>query len=275
MGQLPLFFKKQAEKPEEPKVIKVASWNVNSIRARKDQVNSWLKRESPDIVCLQETKVKDDSFPIQDFVSMGYNVVMHGEARSNGVAILSKFDIENIVRGFDGSPDNSARVISASILGIRFFSVYAPNAKSREDVSMIQKLDWYRQFTKYLQENHSPDKPILLCGDFNVVTQDFESFNPRHWLCSTMVNVGSRDSFSGLLNYGLVDIMRSIEPNSPLYTWWDHGDGLETNRGMRLDYFLPTKNLARCVLESKVDYATRKIIKPSDHAPIICKIKLT
>ena len=132
----------------KPSFIKVASWNVNSIKARREQINAWLKRESPDIVCFQETKVEDKNFPTQDFVSMGYNVAVHGESRYNGVAILSRFSIENIIKGFEGSPNNSTRVISACILGIRFFSVYAPNAKSKEDKSMIQKMRWYKQFTE-------------------------------------------------------------------------------------------------------------------------------
>ena len=275
MQQLSLFSLKQGEEaPEKPDLIKVASWNVNSIRARRKQIKDWLARESPDVVCLQETKVRDDHFPIQDFVSRGYNVALHGEAGYNGVAILSRFGLENVIKGFKGSPDKSARVISAQILGIRFFSVYAPNAKSNEDNSMIQKMNWYRRFTEYLQKNHSSYESIILCGDFNVVTQDFETFDPKHWLCATMVNTGSRDAFSTLLNYGFVDIMRSNRSDLPLYTWWDHGNGLETNRGMRLDYFLSTKNLSNDILESKIDYATRKIEKPSDHAPIICKIQL-
>ena len=274
MQQLPLFPSKQRKEHEKPSFIKVASWNINSIRVRREQINSWLNRESPDIVCFQETRVKDENFPTQDFVSMGYNVVVHGESRCNGVAILSRFSIEDVIRGFEGSPDNSARVISARILGIRFFSVYAPNAKSKEDGSLIQKMRWYRQFTEYLQKNHSSDEPLFLCGDFNVVAQDFETFDPKHWLCTTMVDIGSRGALSNLLNYGLVDIMRANKPGLPLYTWWDYGDGLETNRGMRLDYFLSTKNLAKYILEGKVDYVTRRVEKSSDHAPIICKIQL-
>lgn len=274
MQQLSLFPSKQEKELEKPSFIKVASWNVNSIRSRREQINAWLKRESPDIVCLQETKVKDENFPIQDFVSLGYNVAVHGEQKYNGVAILSRFSIEEIIKGFEGSPDNSARVISVRVLGIKFFSVYAPNAKFKEDYSMVQKMRWYKQFTEYLKKNHSRDEPLLLCGDFNVVAQDFETFNPKHWLCTTMVDIESRDAFSNLLRYGLSDIMRTGNPDLPLYTWWDYGNGLETNRGMRLDYFLSTKKLGENILESKVDYVTRKIEKSSDHAPIICKIQL-
>ena len=274
MQQLRLFPFKQKEEPPRPKRIKVASWNVNSIRARREQFKEWLKRESPDVVCIQETKVKDEDFPVQDFLSLGYNVVSYGEPGYNGVAILSKFRIEDVVRGFEDSPDTSARVISGRILGLKIYSVYAPNAKNLTGDSFKKKVEWYTQFIKHIKKNDSPDEQLLLCGDFNIVSQDYESFDPKHWLCSTVVDPTSRSIFSELLYFGLVDIMRIHTRASPLYTWWDYGQGLEIEKGMRLDYFLTSSALANKVITSKVDRYTRELEKPSDHAPIICELEL-
>lgn len=274
MKQLELFPQNSKNKTNEREFIKIASWNVNSIRARKEQVVDWLKRESPDIACIQETKVKDEEFPKQDFVSMGYNVEFYGEAKYNGVAILSKYRIEDVVRGFDGSPDVSARVISCSILGLRVYNIYAPNAKSLKDYSLTQKIRWYNSFIEHIKRNHRNSEPLILCGDFNVVSKDHETFDSKHWLCSTMVDNNSRSAFSNLLNLGFIDIMRSHYGKDSLYTWWDYGDGLMAERGMRLDYFLATPTLINRINNSRIDRLTREKQKSSDHAPIICELKL-
>src|SRR3989344_573186 len=161
MQQLDIFEHQTQEYQGRPNKIKLVSWNVNSIRARKEQVKDWLKRESPDIVCLQETKVRDEDFPTQDFIDLGYNIVVYGEPKYNGVAILSKFRIEDVVKGFKSSPDSSARVISGRILDLIVYNVYAPNAQSLQDRTLIQKVNWYKKFIEYIKKNHSCNESLL------------------------------------------------------------------------------------------------------------------
>ena len=274
MSQLNLFNNCIQEYENNYDRIKIASWNVNSIRARKEQVKEWLKRESPDIVCLQETKILDEYFPKQYFKDLGHNVITYGETRYNGVAILSKLEIDQVSRGFEGSSDSSARVISGRIFDMWIYNVYAPNAKSVMDKSLVKKIEWYQQFISYIKRSHNNHDQIIICGDFNVVSQDYEVFDSEHWLCSTMVDMKSRKCLSDLLDTGLVDIMRTHFPSNSLYTWRDHGDGLKVGRGMRLDYFLVSPKLVSKINSSKVDCLTREKEKSSDHAPIICEIQL-
>ncbi len=273
MNQMDLFDFEDDTPEESPDKIKVASWNVNSVRSRLNTLVKWIKSEQPDIICLQETKVTNHKFPGDELFAMGYEIAKYGQEKYNGVAILSKYRINDIKRGM-GNSDNQARVMSARILGLRVFSVYAPNAKRLDDHSYTYKLNWFDAFYNHLHTKYNPKEKILLCGDYNVIRENREVFDPSSWMCTTMLDRNSRSALEKLINWGLVDVMREENADDKLYTWWGHGDWLSNNQGIRLDYFFATKTVSPYVFDAQVDKEGRYMKKSSDHAPIICSIDL-
>lgn len=255
--------------------MKVVTWNVNSVRARIDRVYQWIKQHRPDVVCLQETKCADGAFPRREFELLGYRAVFHGQKTYNGVAILSPHAIEDTSRGFaDGGPgeDEQARLIAATVCGVRVISAYVPNGKRVGSAHFDYKLRWLERLRdEYLDARHSPDEPLLLCGDFNVAPTDEDVWSPTHWRDTILTDPGVRRAFERVRDFGLADTFRQHHPEAEgAFSWWDYRRGSFTkNLGVRIDFVLATAPMAARCVGASIDREERAGRKPSDHAPVL------
>jgi exodeoxyribonuclease-3 len=254
--------------------MKLVSWNINSVRARLGQLLEWLEREEPDVVCLQETKVTDNDFPRLEIESMGYTIEAHGQKSYNGVAILARGGLEETSRGFTGGDDTQKRVVSATASGIRIINLYVPNGKSVGTEHYTKKLEWLDRFMAFLDTEHKPDDPIVICGDLNIAPHDRDTYDPELWRGRILCSEPERERFRSLLNWGLVDALRLRTNDEGVYTWWDYRmSGFRRNRGLRIDHFLVTKPVADRLGEVVVDREARGGEKPSDHAPLVMTLR--
>ncbi len=248
--------------------MKIASWNINSLRKRQDRLFAWLEESKPDVVCLQETKCSDEQFPLLALQAAGYQAVYHGEKSYNGVAILSKAEPEEVILGLrDATEDAQTRLISATIEGVRIHSVYAPNGQAIGSPAYQYKLDWFARLRARLQqENHAR---VIVAGDFNVAPGDLDVHDPELWRGAIMCSDAERAALAGLTALGLRDTLRTLHPESRAYSWWDYRMlSFPKDRGLRIDLILATKNLLKTCVGAGVDRAMRKGKDPSDHAPI-------
>jgi exodeoxyribonuclease-3 len=271
--------------------MRVATWNVNSLKARMDRVLEWLERAQPDVLLMQETKLADDDAPVLPFRMRGYELVHHGEGRWNGVAIAARSapDPESIITNFgdgpvrnsaagattnfseeDFNPFDEARMVSAVIDGIRFVSLYGPNGRVVGSPFYAGKLAWYDRLLKWLRESCSPDAPLVLGGDMNVAPTDADVWDARAVHGGTHVSSAEREAFSDLLAWGLIDGYRSKRPEPNRFTWWDYRAGnFHKNLGMRIDHLLLTRPVAERLVWAEIDREARKGVPvPSDHAPL-------
>jgi len=253
--------------------MKIASWNVNSLRKRQDQLFAWLTSSDPDVVCLQETKCPDDQFPELALRSAGYHSVFHGEKSYNGVAILSKTEPSEVRASLcDEVEDPQARVISARIDGVRVYSVYAPNGQAVGSSAYEYKLKWYRRLRDCLKRDAARSGAadrIVVSGDFNVAPEDIDVHDPALWHGAIMCSDGERAAFQDLCSVGLVDTLRLHHNEPGLFTWWDYRMlAFPKNRGLRIDAVLASKPLADVCVDAGIDRDVRKGKEPSDHAPI-------
>jgi exodeoxyribonuclease-3 len=254
--------------------VKIATWNVNSLRAREDHVLDWVEHNKPDVLCLQETKCTDQEFPEDAFGDLNYDVTFFGQRSYNGVAIASRPEMFEIVKGFPGDPgDQERRMISAKIEGVRVVCVYAPNGQSLDSDRFPMKLEWYRRLKQWLGEVSSPDAPLVICGDFNVAPADLDVYDPaavkERILCSTK----ERNALSDLMSFGLTDAFRHTDPKTRKFTWWDYrSSSFERNLGLRIDHFLITKPIVDRLTRVKIDEGVRGMKNPSDHVPVILEV---
>lgn len=253
--------------------MKVATYNVNSIKARKELLLSWLEREPIDILCLQELKQKEDTFPFKEFEERGYRCEVFAQKTYNGVCICSKFSIEEVRKGFgDSYFDEQKRIISARIRGVWFINVYAPHGDVRGTDKFYYKLEFYDRLLAYLKENHSPNEPICMVGDFNVARDDRDVFDPELLRDTIGTMKEEREAFESIMNWGFIDAFRYLYPDEVQFTWWDYVGGMIwKNKGMRIDYILITEPLKDKLVDVYVDLWPRKrrTPKPSDHAPVV------
>jgi len=252
--------------------VLIATWNVNSLKARMPRVTEWLGDVGPDVLCLQETKLANDAFPALDFTAMGYDSVHHGEGRWNGVAILSKVGIEDVVTGFDDGrdPDPDARIVWATCGGVRVASVYVPNGRELEHDHYRYKLDWLGRLRTHLDLHHSPDEPLVVLGDWNIAPTDEDVWDIGAFDGSTHVSAPERDALAAVRGWGLVDTLRDRYPEPGIFSYWDYRNGdFHKRRGMRIDYLLSSPALAGCNSADLIDRNARKGTKPSDHAPVL------
>ncbi len=249
----------------------LATWNVNSLRARLERVLEWIKYAEPDILCLQETKMSDSVFPADVFRDAGYKSIHHGDGGWNGVAILSRVGLDDPEEGMGEDVDEmGCRVVSASCSGIRVVSVYVPNGREVGSRFYYEKLDWMENLKSYIAQHYSPTSSLLVCGDFNVAPDDIDVWDTQVFEGATHVSKPERESLNGLLSWGLFDCFRLRYPQSGLYSWWDYrGGAFHKHQGMRIDLILATKPvLSRCSF-SLMDRNARKGEKPSDHIPVM------
>ncbi len=251
--------------------VRLATWNVNSLKARLFRVEEWLAEVEPDVVCLQETKLADAAFPAMTFQSLGYESVHHGEGRWNGVAILSRVGLEDPLFGFgEGDDDPEARLVWATCGGIRIASAYVPNGRSLDHDHYQYKLAWLAKLRTLLDQQGTAADPIVVAGDFNIAPTDDDVYDPAKFTDATHTSPAERAALADLESWGLVDTFRKLQPEPKLFSWWDYRAGdFHNHRGMRIDLVLGTAPVAERATFATIDRQARKGEKPSDHAPVI------
>jgi len=256
--------------------VRLATWNVNSLKARLDRVEAWLAEVEPDVLCLQETKCTDDAFPALAIAGMGYEAVHHGQGRWNGVAILSRVGLADVVHGFadGGEPDAEARLITARCGSTVVVTAYAPNGRAVGHEQFDHKLAWFDRLVGHLDAVASPDDDLVVCGDLNIAPEDRDVWDVRAVHGSTHVTPQERARFEALLDWGLLDAFRLAYPDDDrLFTWWDYRAGrFHKHEGMRIDHVLVSRPLASRLSWSLVDRNARKGQGPSDHAPLLIEL---
>jgi exodeoxyribonuclease-3 len=267
--------------------MRIATWNVNSLRARLDKVRWWLDRARPDVLMMQETKLADADAPVAVFRDAGYELAHHGEGRWNGVAIASRCGVADVVTNFgqplqpartedegDDEPLSEARMIAARCGGVRVVSIYAPNGRVVASEFYEAKLVWYDRLARWFAEAASPDDALVLGGDFNVAPTDDDVWDPRACHGGTHVSAQEREAFARLGAWGLLDAYRRHRPQPGRYTWWDYRAGnFHKNFGMRIDHLLVTPPLAARTVWAEIDREARKGKPiPSDHAPLVIDV---
>jgi exodeoxyribonuclease III len=254
--------------------VKLATWNINSIRARTDRLVAWLAKEQPDILCLQETKVADDAFPGDAVTRSGYTHAIFGQRSYNGVAILSKHPISDVTRGFeDGIEDPDARVIAATIAGIRVVNTYVPNGQDLTSDKYPWKLSWYGRLRAFLDRTATPWSPLVLCGDMNVAPDDRDVWSPEAWKDQVHCSQPERDALANVLAFGLEDLFRAKNGDAKQYSWWDYrGVSFFKDQGLRIDHIFATAPVAQTCTAVSIDRTARKGQDASDHAPVIATL---
>ncbi|MBA2255371.1 MAG: exodeoxyribonuclease III [Chloroflexi bacterium] len=251
--------------------MRIASWNVNSLKVRQERVEGWIADAQPDVLAMQETKLADGAAPLMAFQMAGYELAHHGEGRWNGVAIASRVGLRDVSHGFEGTgPDaEGARFLAATCGDVRVVSVYAPNGRALRTETYEAKLDWYARLLAWLQVNADPRDDLVLTGDLNVAPADIDVYDPTLYVDSTHTSAPERAAFRALLDWGLVDIYRVHHPEPGRYTWWDYRAGnFHKGLGMRIDHLLVTASLAARAVDAQIDRSARKGSLPSDHAPL-------
>jgi exodeoxyribonuclease-3 len=256
-------------------LMRFATWNVNSVKARLPRLLEWLDGTKPDVLCLQETKVPADGFPSAEVGELGYQTAAFGQGRWNGVALLSRIGLDDVRHGFAGEPgypDPEARAIGALCGGIRFLSVYVPNGRTPDDPHYAYKLTWLAALRDALVADVAAG-PLVVAGDFNVAPTDDDVWDPQVFVGATHVTPPERDALAAIREVGLRDVVgRPLKGDRP-FTYWDYRAGMfHQNKGMRIDLVYATPEIAAKVTDAVVDREARKGKGPSDHAPIVVDV---
>jgi len=258
--------------------MKVATWNVNSVRARRERLLRWLAANQPDVLCLQEIKVTEADFPSMELKALGYHAAVFGQKTYNGVAILSRREPLEVERGFgDGLDDPQARLIAARIpdavgRDARVVSVYVPNGQEVGSDRWRYKLEWMRRLRAWLDRRVSPTDPLVVCGDFNVAPEPRDVYDPAAWEPTVLFHPEARAALRQVCAWGLADTLRLRHEETGLYSWWDYRMlGFPKNRGLRIDLILASEPLARRCVAASIDRQERKGQQPSDHAPVVAE----
>ena len=252
--------------------MRIATWNVNSLKVRMPRVEEWLSYAKPDVLCLQETKLADATFPHMAFGALGYESVHHGEGQWNGVAILSRVGIDRPSFGFADpvEADSETRLVTADCGGVVVSSVYVPNGRTVDSEHYKYKLGWLEKLRHHLDVVATDHDRVAVCGDFNIAPEDADVWTPEAFIGSTHVTVPEREALKDLESWGLVDAFRQRYPQDRLYSYWDYRAGdFHEHRGMRIDLILLSKALADRLTWALVDRNARKGKLPSDHAPVL------
>jgi exodeoxyribonuclease-3 len=255
--------------------VRIATWNVNSLTARLPRVEEWIGYAQPDVLCLQETKQADAAFPHGAFAALGYETAHHGDGRWNGVAIASRVGLDDISTGLGSAEDDAqgSRLVAADCGGVRVLSVYVPNGRSLDSEHFPAKLAWLRRLRSFLDETSTPDRPVAVCGDFNVAPEDRDVWDPSKFVGATHVSPPERQALADLESWGLVDVFRRLYDDGGLFSWWDYRAGsFHKHQGMRIDLILVTEVLARAATYGLIDRNARKGQKPSDHTPVLVDV---
>ena len=254
--------------------MRIATWNVNSIKQRVESTVAWLRERQPDIVCRQEIKCVDDAFPREPFEALGYNVTVHGQKAFNGVAILSKLPFDDVVPGLSGN-DNDPQsrflevVVSTKNGVLRVANLYLPNGNPPETEKYTYKIKWMNRLLAYALERLAWEEPLIIAGDFNVIPTAADVHNAAAWQGDALFLPQTREKFRALVNLGLVDAIRAVSDSPGLYTFWDYQAGAwQKNWGLRIDHLLLSPQAADRLVTADIDKHVRSWEKPSDHVPV-------
>lgn len=255
--------------------MKIATWNVNSLRVRLPQVLDWLAREQPDILGLQETKVPDEEFPVADILAAGYQAVYSGQRTYNGVAILSRQPAHDVVRDLPNLNDAQRRVIAATVGSVRVLNLYVPNGESVESEKYIYKLDWLERLAEHVEGELAVYPRVVVMGDFNIAPEDRDVHDPRAWEGRVLFSEPERAAFKRLLEKGLCDTFRLFEQEEKSFSWWDYRlMAFRRNTGLRIDHILASRELCTVCRACRIDKGPRKLERPSDHTPVVAEFAL-
>jgi exodeoxyribonuclease III len=256
-------------------MVKIATWNVNSAKARLPNILGWLDRASPDVVLLQEIKCETASFPKGDFEAMGYNCAVVGQKSYNGVALLAKQPVEDILDHLPGAPDDvQARYVEATVGGIRIASIYLPNGNPVGTEKYPYKLAWMERLRQHAQGLLRTEQPFVLGGDYNIIPAPEDVYDPQAWETDALFRPESRVQFRALLNLGLTEAFRALHPDEQhAYTFWDYQAGRwPRDQGIRIDHFLLSPQAADRLVECRIDKGPRAQEKASDHTPVVLEL---
>jgi exodeoxyribonuclease III len=260
--------------------VRIATWNVNSIKQRLDGALAWLSERQPDIVCMQETKCVDDAFPREPFEALGYNVAIHGQKTFNGVALLSKFPFDEVSNGLPGDhTDDHARFIEACVStaqgALRIASIYLPNGNPPDTDKYTYKIGWMKRLYDYARKRLSLQEPLVMAGDYNVIPAPADARNPESWTDDALFLPQTRAEFRALTSLGLTDAVRATSDEGGLYTFWDYQAGAwQKNNGIRIDHVLLSPEAADRLTGVGIDRHVRSWEKPSDHVPVWLDLEL-
>jgi exodeoxyribonuclease-3 len=253
--------------------MKLATWNVNSIRVRLPQLLDWLAAAAPDVVCLQELKVEDAGFPFAELEQAGYRAACSGQRTYNGVAILSKTPLENVIAGIPGFDDEHKRALAATVAGVRVVCLYCPNGQAVGSEKYDYKLRWFAALKGYLAAELARNPKLAAAGDFNVAPEDRDVHDPKAWEGQVHVSAPERAAWRALTELGLKDAFRLFEQPEKSFSWWDYRMmAFRRNAGLRIDHVLLSAELAARCTGCATDKAPRKLERPSDHAPVVVEI---
>jgi exodeoxyribonuclease III len=259
--------------------MRIATWNVNSIKAHLDSVTQWIEEEKPDVLCLQELKCEDHAFPSEHFSNMGYTAHVHGQKTYNGVALLTRLPIENIRRGLPGddTDEQSRFILGTAIdgkLAVNIASIYLPNGNPAPGPKYDYKLGWMKRLTNFTKNLLKDEEPLVLAGDYNVIPTPQDARNPQNWTDDALFRPQTREAFRELLNLGLTESFRALHPASTEYSFWDYQAGAwPKNNGIRIDHLLLSPQAADQLQSAKIFKDTRSHDKPSDHVPVMIELK--
>jgi exodeoxyribonuclease-3 len=255
--------------------MKLATWNVNSLRVRLAQLLEWLASGQPDIVCLQETKLDDESFPADVLRDAGYGSLFSGQKTYNGVAILSRMTAASSLAGVPGFEDAQKRVLAATIGGVRVICLYVPNGQTVESDKYQYKLQWLAAVNAWLKDELAKHRRVAVVGDFNIAPEECDVHDPGAWEGHVLFSMPERKAFQDLLALGLKDAFRLFPQPEKSFTWWDYRvNAFRRNLGLRIDHILVSDDLAAACRSCTIDTAARKVERPSDHAPVILEFEI-
>jgi exodeoxyribonuclease-3 len=250
--------------------MRIATWNVNSLKVRLPHVLDWLSTAEVDVLCLQELKLVEEKFPFTELKSAGYEAVVNGQKTYNGVAIVSRLPMENLVRDMPDYTDEQKRVIAATVNGVRIVCAYCPNGQSLESDKYRYKLDWYDALHGYMGAEIGRHEKLALLGDYNIAPADEDVHDPAAWVGQVLVSEPERARWQALIAHGFADCFRRFPQPEKSYSWWDYRMmAFRRNMGMRIDHILATPTLAEACTACVIDKAPRKKEQPSDHAPVV------
>jgi exodeoxyribonuclease-3 len=255
--------------------MKIATWNVNSLRVRLGHLCDWLAANPVEVIGLQELKLTDEDFPREKIAELGLHAAWYGQKTYNGVAIISRQPLENVVTGIPGFDDPQRRVVAATAGGVRIVNVYVPNGQSVGSDKYEYKLGWLRQLRRYLVGELAAHPRLALLGDYNIAPEDRDVHDPAKWVGSVLVSEAERAAFRGLLDIGLADTFRLFEQPEASFSWWDYRmNAFRRNHGLRIDMVLASRELAALCVACGVDCKPRSWERPSDHAPVLASFNI-
>lgn len=256
-------------------MLKIATWNVNSLRVRLDHLLQWLEKEQPDVVALQEIKLTDDNFPGDAIREAGYESACTGQKTYNGVATLCKYPFSNVIKAIPDYDDVQKRVLALTTKGIAIVNIYVPNGSEIGSSKYDYKLKWFSRLHPFVRKLSTQNNHVVVLGDFNIAPEDRDIHDPGEWAGKILTSPKERAEFNTLLEYGLSDCFRLFEQEEMSFSWWDYrAAAFRRNRGLRIDHILASNNLAAQCTRCYMDKTPRKLERPSDHAPVVAEFDL-